>query len=312
MNLSLKKKHNFLRIMHKEQKMLDDHLLLSFDIEKILEKPDFFKIVFIKDGNLTIKIDHATIFIGTPYVLCIDAKSEITILSTYNLNTCIIMFKPQFINKTLTNKNIRESFYHDMVKRNEFPDFSIFHNKNDLYSGVLLIECFFEDPLNRLCDMMFNTSFENYSKTCYLRTILLQILNLLNLILKRYLKILSAYTPLDTDIQKAVDYIGIYFDTKITLNDLCKVSNLNRNRLNKKFYTFFGVTTNKYLTGYRINFAKQLLSTTSLSIEAIAKKCGFEYSSYFVSVFRNTERITPTTFRKNSYLQRRDFKKNQE
>lgn len=51
------------------------------------------------------------------------------------------------------------------------------------------------------------------------------------------------------------------------------------------------------LTEYRIEYAVQLLKQTRLSVDEIAGKCNFKYTSYFIRRFRKYYNMTPADFR---------------
>ena len=53
----------------------------------------------------------------------------------------------------------------------------------------------------------------------------------------------------------------------------------------------------EYIAKRRIQTAKELLSTTNMSIEAISEKVGFCSGSYFTKLFSRYEGMTPTQFR---------------
>ena len=67
------------------------------------------------------------------------------------------------------------------------------------------------------------------------------------------------------------------------------------------FSAFFirevGIGFNEYITGLRVEKAKQLLSETNLKISAIADQCGFRSSSYFIVVFRKQTNMSPGEYR---------------
>ena len=68
------------------------------------------------------------------------------------------------------------------------------------------------------------------------------------------------------------------------------------------FSAFFIRETNmgfsEYITGIRVEMAKQLLLETSKKIHDIAVQCGFQTSSYFIFVFRKKTGLSPGVFRK--------------
>ncbi len=93
-----------------------------------------------------------------------------------------------------------------------------------------------------------------------------------------------------------------YIDANLTENDfnLNSISyqfNLNRNYLAKLIKEETSYSFNDYVNMKKISQAKDLLSTTMLTVEEIAHRTGFTYAHYFIKVFKNLEGITPGQFR---------------
>lgn len=61
----------------------------------------------------------------------------------------------------------------------------------------------------------------------------------------------------------------------------------------------FGITCMADIINARIEYAKQLLSTTSLSIRHIAEQCGYENDVHFMRQFKSLTGMTPTQYRKS-------------
>lgn len=59
----------------------------------------------------------------------------------------------------------------------------------------------------------------------------------------------------------------------------------------------FGVTVTDEITECRIDRARELLSTTSLSVTDIADEVGYKDAKYFMRVFRRRTGLTPTQYR---------------
>ena len=55
----------------------------------------------------------------------------------------------------------------------------------------------------------------------------------------------------------------------------------------------------KYLTSKRIQKAKELLEDDRLSVEQIAEMVGYRDYFYFTKVFKKTEGVSPSSYRKN-------------
>lgn len=67
------------------------------------------------------------------------------------------------------------------------------------------------------------------------------------------------------------------------------------------FSAFFirqmGIGFNEYITGLRVERAKQLLADTNKKINAVAAQCGFRSASYFTVVFRKVTGMSPGDYR---------------
>ena len=73
----------------------------------------------------------------------------------------------------------------------------------------------------------------------------------------------------------------------------------------KYFCRFFRQMTQKtpveYLNYYRIECAREQLSTTSCTVTEIAFNCGFNDVSYFIKIFRKYMGMTPGQFVRQQY-----------
>ena len=58
------------------------------------------------------------------------------------------------------------------------------------------------------------------------------------------------------------------------------------------------MSISEYTNSIRMTMAENLLSTTDLSIDEIAKQLGYNYSGNFVKMFKKTHGKTPLAFRK--------------
>jgi AraC-like DNA-binding protein len=74
---------------------------------------------------------------------------------------------------------------------------------------------------------------------------------------------------------------------------------VSHNYLNDMLKSTTGLTTQQHIHNYLIDKAKELLSTTNLSISEIAYQLGFEYPQSFNKLFKNKTQLTPLEFRKS-------------
>ena len=92
-------------------------------------------------------------------------------------------------------------------------------------------------------------------------------------------------------------YIDNHPNTKFSLEVLAEMSGLSRNFFCKLFKEITGNTPLEYVTETRIKLAKNLLTTSTLNIEEISSRSGFENVTYFYRIFKRNTDMTPNTFR---------------
>lgn len=89
------------------------------------------------------------------------------------------------------------------------------------------------------------------------------------------------------------------FNTTISLDEMADLIHISSNHLCKLFKMTFGMTPFHYLIQMRLQRAKQLLiQSPELQINEISRQVGYSDTSYFCSIFKKQELITPLEFRK--------------
>ena len=94
------------------------------------------------------------------------------------------------------------------------------------------------------------------------------------------------------------DYITEHFTRPFTLDELSARFFLSKFHLARSFKERYGLTLLEYQTHLRINWAKQQLRYSDLSLEEIGEKCGYKSQSYFSRVFRRTEGLGALEYRR--------------
>lgn len=84
-----------------------------------------------------------------------------------------------------------------------------------------------------------------------------------------------------------------------TANDLAQELNLTTKYLSDCLKQITGQTTQQLIHEKLIEYAKDLLTTTELSVSEIAFQLGFEYSQSFNRLFKNKTSKTPGEYRKS-------------
>jgi AraC-like DNA-binding protein len=81
---------------------------------------------------------------------------------------------------------------------------------------------------------------------------------------------------------------------------ICQELGVSRALLYNKMKAITGAGTKEYITKIRIEKAKALIETTSLTIAEISDMTGFASQSYFSTAFKNYTGTTPTQYKQNT------------
>jgi len=105
-------------------------------------------------------------------------------------------------------------------------------------------------------------------------------------------------TPKESQIiQDVTLYIEEHYDRTISLEELAELTAITPQYLCRLFKKHMNLRPFQYITMKRIQHAKKLLSSSSLSVNHIAELVGFNDCSYFCAVFKKYEKISPSEFR---------------
>ena len=96
----------------------------------------------------------------------------------------------------------------------------------------------------------------------------------------------------------AKDVMHSLFGEPLDLTQLSIYAGISVPQLVRQFKAVFGCTPHQYLIDVRLQYAVDLLTTTSLSIADITMACGLEDSSAFCRLFRKRYHSTPQSYRR--------------
>lgn len=100
-------------------------------------------------------------------------------------------------------------------------------------------------------------------------------------------------------LKTAVDFIDShYMEEDISLNTVANVANVSSNHFSALFSQNMGQTFIEYLTTLRMNKAKELLRCTGMRSSEIAGEVGYKDAHYFSYLFKKTQGMTPSDYRK--------------
>ena len=113
-----------------------------------------------------------------------------------------------------------------------------------------------------------------------------------------HIKALATPQKEETQIRKIVLFIKKNYTQEITSETLCKEFGCSRSHLSKLFNEEMKTTLRDYITGLRVEAAKNLLLYGKLEISEIALSVGFNEAYYFTRIFKKYTGVTPLRYRK--------------
>ena len=101
----------------------------------------------------------------------------------------------------------------------------------------------------------------------------------------------------DRQIAAAVRFIREHACENIDVGDILRAVPLSRSTLERRYEKILGRSPKQDILRFRLNRAKQLLTETSLTLDAIAEKVGLEHTEYLGRIFKKKFGLTPARFR---------------
>lgn len=145
---------------------------------------------------------------------------------------------------------------------------------------------------------IFNNSLQGPHQSLYLQG---KVLEIISYFLQRpkALSDLEKQCPFVMDhlemskIREARDIIIREMENPPTLKDLAKAVGTNEFKLKVGFKSMFGTTVYAYLTDYRMQEARKLLSERNLNVKDVSHKMGYANPSHFIAAYKKRFGITP-------------------
>ena len=94
-------------------------------------------------------------------------------------------------------------------------------------------------------------------------------------------------------------YMKEHLSEEVSLHILSEEFHLNSQYISQLFKNEIGVNFLTYLTNIRMEHAKKLLLSTSLSIAEVSEQSGYGDYRVFTKVFKKSEGITPSQYRRD-------------
>lgn len=135
----------------------------------------------------------------------------------------------------------------------------------------------------------------NYATVCQnlLEILVIQLMRWTNHSFK-----IESTTRIHRECMKIKRYIEFNYAQEITLDNLARLSHINKYYMSHVFTKCFGSSPIQYLCQIRIQSSKDLLANTDFSITDVASLSGFSSHSYFAQCFQKDCGMTASAYRR--------------
>lgn len=107
----------------------------------------------------------------------------------------------------------------------------------------------------------------------------------------------ESVTGVDPRIEEAENYCRHRLSSPVSVDDVAASVGLSRSQLSRLFQDAYNVGPAERVRQLRVELARHLMSTTTLSVKEIAHACGFTRANHFGRVFHQVTGKTPGQFR---------------
>lgn len=101
----------------------------------------------------------------------------------------------------------------------------------------------------------------------------------------------------DTLVKQVQEHIENNFDQPLQVTDLAAIVNVTPRTLNRRFQNSINMRPIEYIQAVRIEQAKRLLESQSVTIKSLAYQVGYSDLSSFTRLFKRATELTPKEYR---------------
>ena len=175
----------------------------------------------------------------------------------------VLNFKPEFVFESISIDELR------------YP--IVLHNCKNLQNTLN----------NMVAEYNFKNTYYNAVTSAHLKNVICNIIRKNN----------DIFNEENSLVSKVLIYIKTNYHNPIKNSDISKVFGYNDLYLNRIFKQRLGITLHQCLIAERINMAKKLLLESNISIESVARNCGFNNISTFFVLFKKATGFSPKQYR---------------
>ncbi len=257
--------------------------------DTVLHNHDFLEMVYVMNGSAihTLNKEKTLVKQGDYFIIDYGAFHKYNAVGDGKFIIINILFKPEFIDKTLFNcLSFRDLINNYLIR---------FSYKSLEKSPTNIIYSDEDKSIHALVEKLQS----EYSKKnpgylelmrCYLIEIIIQTMRRIskedtNIIYNDYSKYI-------------IDYIEENYMKQITLTEISAKLQFSLPYICKRFKSDVGITFNEYLQKKRIEQSCRLIANTDKKFNEIAELVGYSDIKFFTQVFKKHLGMTPREFKK--------------
>lgn len=259
-----------------------------------------FSLVFIESSSGYFILNKMKFSFDSPVLLCANELDDLYIPDNYSVQS--ILFHPRVINFSLNFNNIRiPSDELSITEKQDCFYLQPFIKRTISSYGILFHNTCFASRIKELFKAFSQqiTLQDNDFWACRSRTYLIELLSFACTMAEEKSSLLeNEKKEKEDEILKIITYLKSNIHQKITIANLTKKFNINRNDLSKNFAAYTGETIIQFLNKSRVEMAATFLRDTKIPLIEIMERVGFHDYSYFSNAFKKEKGISPKNYRK--------------
>lgn len=114
---------------------------------------------------------------------------------------------------------------------------------------------------------------------------------------------------IDQRIKNTISYIDNNFTHNLSMSTLSNIACLSNFHLSRLFSVIVGKSITEYIQDKRIEYSKELLASTDLSVTSISSEVGFNTISNFNKTFKKIVGCSPVAYKNNNSTKEADNSK---
>ena len=259
-----------------------------------------YQIVYIEEGSVIIGSEGNERTILAPVVICLNYRENRRRISFSNVRGFTVFFRPEAINHSLIGAEIPGKRQFENYLETEQLLIQPFIAGSAERPVVMSVNSMMRDRLLRIAENMktqFYTQPDAYWP-CRGRSFFLELLMLIESMSKIEPANGIELKAADKTVEPFIRTIHLsYSDPDFSLKNLPLPNGLKRFPVAVAFKKATGKSMKRYLFDLRCDVAQNLLKNTLLSVEEIARRCGYREEGKFVTDFRRMNNVAPLAWR---------------